>query len=390
MKNYRIHYAVVFILTAALTFVFGTKAAVAVLSALAALPVLSGIAFGIEAKSLVLRAALSSNYELGLRLRVTIESRPISIALGGVYIRAEFKNSFFDIVKEELYYLPLSSKGQTEAFIPVDDDFCGRLKVSIKEASAGDILGLVRKKIKPPKELNAVVYPRGYRLNAVPDRRHESSSGENHYDNRKKGSDVSEIFDLRTYAPGDSLRAIHWKLSVKTKDLIIKEGSKPSNFDTLLYIDFGKATGEGELKKEFMRSVAEAGFYISESLIESGARHELALPSQKEIFRAPVEDRNSCFSALEQALSLNAADVCGKWFESIPSGEITSRYSKLIYVAWEEYPKALEHMSDLINITVIMLYDNSDKAMEAVDYNNLKVIAIGARELYDRQDAITV
>ena len=42
-----------------------------------------------------------------------------------------------------------------------------------------------------------------------------------------KGNDPTEIFQLREYAPGDSLRQIHWKLSGKTGRYMVREGSKP-------------------------------------------------------------------------------------------------------------------------------------------------------------------
>lgn len=57
------------------------------------------------------------------------------------------------------------------------------------------------------------------------------------YHSSKKGSDRSEIFDVREYSQGDSMRDIHWKLSLKCDKYMIKEYSLPINTDIELVID---------------------------------------------------------------------------------------------------------------------------------------------------------
>ncbi len=47
------------------------------------------------------------------------------------------------------------------------------------------------------------------------------------YSKEKKGDDPSEIFDLHTYNEGDKLSRVHWKLSAKQDDLIVKDYSLP-------------------------------------------------------------------------------------------------------------------------------------------------------------------
>ena len=45
---------------------------------------------------------------------------------------------------------------------------------------------------------------------------------------------MSEIYDLKTYYPGDDIRHVHWKLSAKTGEVLLKEGSHNSSFETVL------------------------------------------------------------------------------------------------------------------------------------------------------------
>lgn len=55
--------------------------------------------------------------------------------------------------------------------------------------------------------------------------------------NRHSGNDNTEISDIRNYAPGDSLRAIHWKLSSKTEELLVRQYAKNSEKQTIVICD---------------------------------------------------------------------------------------------------------------------------------------------------------
>lgn len=50
----------------------------------------------------------------------------------------------------------------------------------------------------------------------------------------KKGPDMSEIFDLKQYYQGDDIRHVHWKLTAKTRQMLLKEGTHNSSFETVL------------------------------------------------------------------------------------------------------------------------------------------------------------
>ncbi len=44
----------------------------------------------------------------------------------------------------------------------------------------------------------------------------------------RKGTDASEMFDIRSYVPGDDIRSIHWKLSEQDgRKLIVRQAKRP-------------------------------------------------------------------------------------------------------------------------------------------------------------------
>jgi hypothetical protein len=54
---------------------------------------------------------------------------------------------------------------------------------------------------------------------------------------RLKGSDNTELSDIRTYISGDSLKSIHWKLSSKSEDLIVKDYSRNKGTSVCILCD---------------------------------------------------------------------------------------------------------------------------------------------------------
>ena len=52
-----------------------------------------------------------------------------------------------------------------------------------------------------------------------------------------KGQDASELFALREYEPGDDIRRIHWKLTEKTGQIVVREPSLPLDNSVLVFWD---------------------------------------------------------------------------------------------------------------------------------------------------------
>ena len=57
-----------------------------------------------------------------------------------------------------------------------------------------------------------------------------------------RGSDPTEIFQIREYVPGDSLRQIHWKLSAKAGRYMVRDAAKPVDHRLTIYVERHTAT----------------------------------------------------------------------------------------------------------------------------------------------------
>ena len=94
---------------------------------------------------------------------------------------------------------------------------------------------------------------------------------------RRVGSDNTETSDIRTYIEGDSLRSIHWKLSSKTQDLMVKQYSRNSEQQIYIFCDTARRYDPED--KRFEEDVNE---YTADGVVEAAIaviNHNLRKPN---------------------------------------------------------------------------------------------------------------
>ncbi len=110
---------------------------------------------------------------------------------------------------------------------------CGGLIITPKKANCCDLLGLWSRRLKNIQPVRVYIMPQAKKQT-------EPTGLEQHLSvvwRPKPGGGFSEQHELREYRPGDNLNQIHWKLSAKTGDLIIREPMEPLRSRMLLTLD---------------------------------------------------------------------------------------------------------------------------------------------------------
>lgn len=119
--------------------------------------------------------------------------------------------------------------------------YCGRICCKVPYIMLYDCFGVIgiRKKIDSVGYMT--VLPDTFEMNLslvpTPGSIEESEL----YSQVSPGYDLTEIFQIREYVPGDSPRQIHWKLSSKFDKLIVKDPALPITRNVLV---FWERTGE--------------------------------------------------------------------------------------------------------------------------------------------------
>ena len=117
-------------------------------------------------------------------------------------------------------------------------EHCGLLELRADRVKVFDYLGLFTLRLKPPVPARILCRPVPAQCQPVevPDGKGVRPSAKN-ASRRGPGED----YELREYRPGDPLRSVHWKLSSKWDELIVREREDAVTPLPLLTIDrFGK------------------------------------------------------------------------------------------------------------------------------------------------------
>lgn len=115
----------------------------------------------------------------------------------------------------------------------------------------------------------------------------------------KYGGGFSEDYELRQYRPGDMMNSVHWKLSSKTEDLVVREALIPENSRYYVVL---RSNGRGD---RGLRSL----YWLSLRLNESEIPHTLV---SNKLY--PVSDEAGTLSALREILSAPQAPAVATSF----------------------------------------------------------------------------
>lgn len=167
----------------------------------------------------------------------------------------------------------------------------GEIHVIIK-----DIFGFFTIKKKVTSKTSLLVYPIPTELNSFKITSIEQI-GDMIIDN-KAFEDKSRISSLREFREGDSVKAIHWKLSAKLDELIIKEFDNSADTNVVVFVD-----NYYELyKKDLNRRLEDKIVDISISVINYYLEHNIPVTFQAQDGEKTIEINGSKKSDLKPFL----------------------------------------------------------------------------------------
>lgn len=114
------------------------------------------------------------------------------------------------------------------------------------------------------------------------------------YDDLRGGSDIAEVFQIRSYIPGDRLQNIHWKLSAKSQELMVREHSQPKGCAIVLLLGTKGRRRQRAVQRDHFLQIAAA---VSFALIDAECPHIVSWydVTSQDLVRVRVDDEASFF-----------------------------------------------------------------------------------------------
>ena len=242
-KN-RAGYALAVATLAALVWLFGRPFLVCALVLAAGLPFVQLALLKRDAGAVSLSLSVRPGGREGetLLLCFEVENGRALHAARSIYLDLAMNNLLLGEETHRRVMLTLSS-GANRFSCPIVPPCCGEIVISCCETGLCDLLHLFRERVAPFDEVRTVIYPRPVQLDLTLSRDAVGETGDSGLTRSRKGTDASEMFDIRSYAPGDDIRSIHWKLSGKTDELIVRQASDRTHYDLVILPDFGRKQG---------------------------------------------------------------------------------------------------------------------------------------------------
>lgn len=146
-------------------------------------------------------------------------------------------NSLGGEKEKKALFLPVNAGAGQIVQFQMESEYCGKITAELTAVKFYDYLGLFSFKRKIQACTEVFVLPKMQLIDIQIDTATNASTESNTYSKVKPGDDPSEIFDIRAFRGGDRPQRIHWKLSTKLDELMVKECSLPMDSEVLLLID---------------------------------------------------------------------------------------------------------------------------------------------------------
>lgn len=216
------------------------------------------------------------------------------------FVRVQMKNKLTREVMIRDLALPIATGNRTKENFSFRSDYCGYLTMKITGVFLLDWIGFLTVRCKAETdqtEAKTVVLPDTFAPQILLEPASGSTEEAEEWSPFRRGNDQTETYALRDYAPGDSLRQIHWKLSSKRRQLIVRESSLPEIKTLLLFWNKG-----GQAAAEEMDAMAEVVSSAAQTIWEMGETFTLGWQQSEESCYVPVGTEEELQQAIAQML----------------------------------------------------------------------------------------
>ncbi|MCL2215879.1 MAG: DUF58 domain-containing protein [Defluviitaleaceae bacterium] len=219
MKVNRIIYAVLLIGSGVYAWISGERMLYVAFAVLAALPVVSYVLTYFFLSGLKVSQTVPKTVQKNQTGKLTVRlhnTTPMPFGNVAVLVSGEE----FAVEVEEKHTAVLRPLRTTYYDIPFQVLYRGQYKIGLDSVSVTDIVGLFRLQRKFNQHVKIIALPRVVDLSSFPLAMNLMTQAHSRFDIRDE--DYATISDIRPYIPTDSIKRVHWKLTAKRSEWLVK------------------------------------------------------------------------------------------------------------------------------------------------------------------------
>ncbi len=231
--NNFIYYLILLLLFGFCTYFLHSRCLLVIFVAMVAFPLLSYIAMKSAANKLTLTLSTDDMWnEKGkeLILKLGFKNKSLFPVINCI-VTFGVENRFYPNDNDNVISLSIPAKGECCAEIPITPIYNGLVNIKIEDVEIRDYLNIFSRKNIKSSDYHFFVIP-----NAISDSSEIKRSELYSEDSLlvTKNANGTQIDGIRDYIIGDKLKNIHWKLSAKKQDLLVKEYSDNNEESAIL------------------------------------------------------------------------------------------------------------------------------------------------------------
>ena len=383
LKN-RVFY-VLLLAAAALIYIFtNTYYTLTLLAVCVVMPVISLVLMLIAGREIAIELELPQTAEKKAASLTYRISNPGRYPVARITFQIRLENQMTGAFRERRVSATAGSRETVTAELSLQNSKVGTVVVSTNKIRVYDAFGLFvfRKSDLPDQAV--IIYPDMRNVEEHMENPVENIGDGSRYSPDRPGQDVSEIFALREYVPGDEIRKIHWKLSGKTDRTMVRDFSLPLNYSVFLLLELTRGS------EELVDAQVEIFLALSRTLLENGISHNMGWYDAAEE-RFNVEELDD-FEELELAaagvLSSYAVEESGAALDFYSASGYRSRSSILLYVVTEPKTDKIAELEVYQRMKTILIYEDETAAKAAAQ--EIEAVTVSVKEAAEGMPEIIV
>ena len=383
LKN-RVFY-VLLLAAAALIYIFtNTYYTLTLLAVCVVLPVVSLVLMLIAGRGISIELSLPQTAEKKAASLTYRINNPGRYPVARITFRIRMENQMTGAARERRVSATAGSRETVTAELSLQNSKVGTVVVSTAKIRVYDAFGLFVFRKPDLQDQAVIIYPDMRNVEVHMEKPVENTGDGSRYSPDRPGQDVSEIFALREYVPGDEIRKIHWKLSGKTDRTMVRDFSLPLNYSVFLLLELTRGS------EELVDAQVEIFLALSRTLLENGISHNMGwYDAAEERFNVDeLDDFEELELAAAGVLSSYAAEESGAALDFYSASGYRSRNNILLYVVTAPKLDKIAELEVYQRMQTILIYEEETAAKAAAQ--EIEAVTVSVKEAAEGMPEIIV